>query len=67
MTNRYFALTVLLDVDMREDDAEAVINAIWMIKHVQAVEAHVANSETWAAEKRVRRNLERKLWEVLQT
>jgi len=28
MTDRYYALTVLLDEDIRDDDAEAIINAI---------------------------------------
>lgn len=37
MTDRYFALTVLLKKDTREDDAERILNAIEMIKGVSKV------------------------------
>lgn len=65
MTDRFFALTVLLDQDIREDDAEPIIAAIQMIKHVQKVEPHITDAGNWAAEERARRELGQKLWEVL--
>ncbi len=65
MTDRYFAVTVLLKNDTREDDLEYILNAIRMIKGVQKVEPHIATPETWAAEQRVRRELEQKLREVI--
>jgi hypothetical protein len=34
MTDRYNSLTVVLDRDIREDDAEHILNAIRMIKGV---------------------------------
>ena len=65
MTDRIFALTVLLDEDVREDDAASIIAAIQMIKHVLKVEPHISNLDTWAAEARARTDLTRQLWEVL--
>lgn len=65
MTDRIFALTVLLDEDVREDDAAPIIAAIQMIKHVLKVESHISNLDTWAAEARARTDLTRQLWEVL--
>lgn len=65
MTNRYFALTVLLGEDIREDDAEPIVDAIRMIKGVWKVEPHVKDLNNWAAEERAKGELKQKLWEVL--
>jgi hypothetical protein len=54
MTDRYAAFTVTLDQDIREDDAQAIINAIKMVKHVRSVTPHVANWEFHTAVERVR-------------
>jgi len=37
MTERFSGFQVVLDQDIREDDAEAIITAIRMIKHVVSV------------------------------
>jgi hypothetical protein len=34
MTDRYHALTVVLDREIRTDDAEDIINAIKQLRHV---------------------------------
>lgn len=65
MTDRYFAITVLLKSDIREDDAEPILTAIQMIKGVQAAEAHISDRAVWAAEKRIRRELTNRLWNAL--
>lgn len=65
MTNRFYALTVVLDKDIREDDAEKIINAILMIKHVLSVEGNVSSPETWMAEERAKINIAKKIWDVL--
>ena len=65
MTDRYFALTVLLERDIREDDLEAVTDAIQMVKGVLKVEPHVTDIDIWAAESRARHKLATKLWAVL--
>ena len=43
MTDRIKGLTVTLDPDIREDDAQAIIDAIKMVKGVGDVETHVAD------------------------
>ena len=65
MTDRFFTLTVLLELDTREDDAESIINAIQMIKGVQQVEGNISDMVNWAAEQRVKRELTKKLWDAL--
>ena len=43
MTDRIKGLTVTLQPNLREDDAQAVIEAVKMIKGVVDVETHVAD------------------------
>lgn len=61
MTDRYFAVTVLFEKDIREDDLEHYLNAIRMIRGVQKVEPHVSDPELWAAKERARYKLEQEL------
>lgn len=65
MTDRYFALTVLLSKDLRSDDCEAIIQAIKMIRGVQTVDPVVADPTTWAAEQRARADLGKKILDVI--
>ena len=65
MTDRYYALTVILEKDMRDDDAECVINAIKMMKFVLDVKGNIANPDTWMAEERARRELGQKLLDIV--
>jgi hypothetical protein len=65
MTDRYNYLTVALAKDMRSDDAEALINAIMMLRGVLKVEPNVADSDDWTAEMRVRQELGAKLLEII--
>jgi hypothetical protein len=57
VTDRIHALTVVLEDDVREDDVEAIVAAIRMIRRVLSVKAHVADHRLHAAEERVRRQL----------
>ena len=66
MTDRIKGLTVLLEPDKREDDAECIINAIRMIKGVVSVESHVADIDHHLAVDTARRELANKLWDVLK-
>lgn len=45
MTDRYFALTVILDGEIRDDDAEAIILAIKQIRNVKDVKPHVFDTD----------------------
>jgi hypothetical protein len=66
MTDRLKGAWVAFDADIREDDAEALIEAIKQLRHVQAVEPSVSDPEDWMARERVRRELGEKLWAVLE-
>lgn len=52
MTNRHGGYIVVLDHDIREDDAEAVIAALKMIKGVLSVEPVVGDVRLMLAEAR---------------
>ena len=65
MTDRYNALTVVLDHDIRSDDAESIINAIEMIRCVLSVKPKVSNIDDHIAYDRVRSELGKELWEIL--
>ena len=65
MTDRFATLTVALERDIREDDAEALISAIKMLRGVLDVRGDVADQAHYVAESRVRLDLERKLRAVL--
>lgn len=64
MTDRYNAVVVVFDRDIREDDAEAIINAIRMIKGVITVTPNVADIDGHVAAMRVKRELSEKLLAV---
>jgi hypothetical protein len=49
MTDRIKGVTVTLDENIREDDAEAILNAIRMIKGVIDVDAHIADINHYMA------------------
>lgn len=63
--DRVHSLTVVLDKDMRSDDVESIINAIFCFKHVLAVGPCAVNVDTHMAQERARHELEAKLWTVL--
>lgn len=65
MTDRYHSLTVVLEKDIRDDDAESLLTAIKMIKGVMSVEPFISDVESHMAETRARRELGNKIWEVL--
>ena len=67
MTDRFDSLTVVLDKDIREDDAVLILNAISMIKGVAIVGGNISDPQSYVAEQRVRRDLEKKLWEALHS
>lgn len=65
MTDRLKGVIVTFDNDIREDDAEAVLNAIRMVRGVLSVKPVVSSSEQHMAEERVRRELGEKLLKVI--
>lgn len=67
MTNRYNAVVVTFERDIRDDDAEAIINAIRMIKGVVDVDPNVSDINMHVAETRVKIELTNKLYDVLKS
>lgn len=65
MTDRLKGVIVTFEKDVREDDAEYILNAIRMIKGVLSVKELVSNYEQHIAEERVRHELREKIFEVL--
>ncbi|HDZ15334.1 MAG TPA: hypothetical protein ENH60_10620 [Pricia sp.] len=65
MTDRYHSIAVVLNENIREDDAEYILNAIKMIKGVLSVKPYISDLDSHMAEERASRKLESKLWAVL--
>lgn len=65
MTDRIHSFTVILENNIREDDAQATINAIKQLKGVLDVKGNTDIVAVATAEARVRGELARKLWAVL--
>lgn len=66
MTDRYIALTVILEREIREDDAEPVIDAIRMIKGVSKVMPVVSNPETYYAYNKARHEIMENVFEAIE-
>ena len=66
MTDRYHALTVVLAKDTRDDDAQALIEAIKQFRGVASVEPHVSDPALHTAEVRVRNDYHRRLLRVFE-
>jgi inosine-uridine nucleoside N-ribohydrolase len=65
MTDKYHSLTVVLDHDMRDDDAQSIILAIGMIRGVTSVDGAVADHVSHMAVERAKRELEQSLLDVV--
>ena len=65
MTDRYHTLTVVLERDTREDDAQCLIDAIAQLRGVASVTGVVADFCEHMAVERAKSELRAKLWEVL--
>ena len=67
MTDRINALVVVLEKDTREDDVQALAEAIAMFQGVLSVKVCVADLASHVAYERARRELTDKLWAALDT
>ncbi len=66
MTDRYNGFVVILEKDIREDDAEATIAAIKQIKGVLKVKPNIGSLDEAIAAERIRYELRRQIFEVLK-
>lgn len=57
MTDRYNAFVVILEKDIRDDDAEQIINAIKMVKGVLDVTPHIADPRDAIATTRAKQEI----------
>lgn len=65
MTDRFKGVTVAFDRDIREDDAQPIIEAIRQLRGVLSVKPIVAGFEDSIAEERVRRELGQQLLDII--
>jgi hypothetical protein len=65
MTDRIYSLTVALDHDMRDDDVEALVDAIGCLRHVLSVKENVSDPGLWTVDQRVRRELGEALLQIV--
>jgi hypothetical protein len=66
MTDRYNALTVALSQDIRDDDAEQIINAIKQIRGVEDVTGNVVDGDSYVAEARIKHEVVIKLFDFIK-
>jgi len=67
MTDRHAGYVVILDQNIREDDAEFILNAIRMIKGVADVKPVVASAEQQIAEGRAHMKMREKLIDFIKS
>lgn len=66
MSDRYNYLTVVLERDLKDEDAEPLIEAIKQFRGVLSVTPNVSDATAHLAQERVRVELGNKLWQVLR-
>lgn len=65
MSDRYNAIIVVLEKDIRSDDAESTLAAIRMIRGVSSVTGNIVDLGSHIAEQRARSDLSKRLFEVI--
>lgn len=65
MSDKYVALTVVLNRETKGDDCRQIMDAIKMIKGVQQVNAIVSNPSYWAAKIQVESEMKEKIVHAL--
>jgi hypothetical protein len=66
MTDRLKGLVVVLETDIRTDDAEEIINAIRMIKGVADVQGSVTDHDDYMNRSRVDREWQEKILNLIR-
>lgn len=65
MTERIHSITVALSSDMREDDAQALIQAIGLMRGVAGVKGNVADANSFIAVARFRTELGKQIVDLI--
>ena len=66
MSDRIHSLTVVLDANYRDDDIQAMCDAITLLRGVVSVGKNIADPVAYAAQSRARHELREKLWTALE-
>ncbi|MBU3935808.1 hypothetical protein KJ909_03985 [Patescibacteria group bacterium] len=66
MTDRLKALTVVLQKDLRDDDAEPIIEAIKQLRGVRRVTSHVTHLDDHVAYTNAKLDLMAQIWKLLR-
>jgi hypothetical protein len=66
MTDRLKGLIVTFEKDIRDDDAQSIIDAILMVKGVLSVTTSISTSDDSMNRIRIRHELKEKLFEALE-
>lgn len=66
MSDRIKGVVVTFDKDYKDEDAQKIIDAIYMIKCVLSVDPQVAGAGDFITRTQVKSDLEQKLWSVLR-
>lgn len=67
MTDKLKGVHVAFEKDIREDDAETIINAIRMIKGVAEVKENVADAGDWMNREHVKHEIKGKLLDLYES
>ncbi|HEY9678645.1 MAG TPA: hypothetical protein V6C76_11590 [Drouetiella sp.] len=63
MTNRLTGVFVAFEREIRDDDAEAIVEAIKMVRGVAGVTKKISEAVDFAAERRIEERLREKFWQ----
>ena len=66
MTDRFHSLTVVLENDIREDDAQKLIDAIYQLRGVIKVSGNVVDIHDYIAMSRAKHKLTVEMLSILQ-
>jgi hypothetical protein len=66
LSDRYNYLIVVLEKDLKDEDAQPLLEAIQCLRGVLSVTPNVNDPDDWMAQERVRAELSEKLWRVLR-
>ena len=66
MTDRLKGITVVFEHDIRDDDAERILEAIRCLRGVLKVEPTLSTPADWHIETRIKHDLRMKLFEVVK-
>jgi hypothetical protein len=65
MTDRIKGVTVVLEPNIREDDAQVIIDAIKMIRGVCDVQTHISNLDHYMAFSQARMEMEKDIYDLM--